>query len=94
MQSVNCDHGGPHPEFLVLQQVTLNSVEIQVTGKSRTGHFTQMTITNSRRVFMSWLCEHTSKRLLVQMQTEDTYIRTISKPQNKQAEAPQQYHAT
>jgi len=28
------------------------------------------------------------------MQTEDTYIRTVLKPQNKQAEPPQQYHAT
>lgn len=63
-------------------------MEIQVTGKSRTGHFNQMTITNSRKVFMSWLREHASGWLLVQKQTEDTSIRTISKPQNKQAELP------
>ena len=47
------DHWGPSSEFLVLGQVTLNSVEIQVTGKCSTGHFNQMTVTNSRRFFMS-----------------------------------------
>lgn len=29
---------------------------------------------------MSWLCEYASGRLLVQMQTKDTYVRMISKP--------------
>lgn len=90
---MSCDQEKPYPEFLVLEQVTLNSVEIQVTGKSRAGHFNQMTITN-RRVFMSWLCELASGKLLAQTQTGNTYIRTISSPKTEQAESSQQYHAT
>lgn len=53
-----------------------------------------MTITNSRSVFISWLCKHTSVRLLVQMQPEDTYMRIIQNPQNKQVERIQQYLPT
>lgn len=63
--STSCDQQEPSPALLILGQVTSNSVEIQVIGKSRTGHFNQMTITNSGRIFMSWIREQASGRLLL-----------------------------
>lgn len=80
VESRSCGQRRPMPVLLALGQMTLYSVEIQVTGKGRTGHFNQMTITNSGRAFMSWICEQASGKLLVQMQTENTCIRIASEP--------------
>lgn len=63
--STSCNQQEPSPALLILGQVTSNSVEIQVIGKIRTGHFNQMTITNSGRIFMSWIREQASGRLLL-----------------------------